>query len=166
MRYAHALLAAALIAGTTMLVTAQSTARAELKDAAGATVGEATLTDTPHGVLLAVSLTNVPEGEHAFHIHETGQCEPPFTTAGGHMNPAGRQHGIENAEGMHQGDLPNVHVPAGGALEFQTLAAGVSLDSLFDADGAALVVHEGPDDYVSDPSGDAGGRIACGVVMR
>jgi superoxide dismutase, Cu-Zn family len=145
-------------------------AAAQLKNAAGQTVGEASLTETPRGVLIHVVLNGVPEGAHAFHIHQTGICEPPFTSAGGHFNPGGKQHGFENPMGAHAGDIPNIQVPAGGQLTFDVLAPDVTLkagaNSLFDADGSALVIHQGADDYMSDPAGNAGARIVCGVITR
>lgn len=141
---------------------------ATLRDPAGEAVGEAALEASPNGVLLRVELRGVPAGEHAFHIHETGACEAPdFASAGGHLNPAGVGHGFLDGDGVHAGDLPNVHVPASGGLRLDLFAPGVELESqLFDADGAALVMHEGPDDYRTDPAGAAGARIACGVVER
>jgi superoxide dismutase, Cu-Zn family len=145
---------------------------AELKTAQGQKMGEARLIDTPHGVLIQVSLTNVPAGAHAFHIHDAGKCEPPkFDSAGGHFNPAAKKHGLHAAAGPHAGDLPNVHVPASGSLEFEFLAAGVNLkpgdaQSVFDANGAALVLHAKGDDYQTDPSGAAGDRLACGVIEK
>jgi superoxide dismutase, Cu-Zn family len=147
------------------------TAKAELKAADGKSMGTATLTETPHGVLLHVALTGVPEGVHGFHVHTTGKCEgPAFTTAGGHFNPAAKQHGAENAMGMHAGDLPNITVPASGNLTFDALVADVTLkpgaNSLLDADGSALVLHATGDDYKGDPAGNAGARIACGVVTK
>jgi superoxide dismutase, Cu-Zn family len=149
---------------------AGESARAELKNAEGRAVGQATLTETAQGVLIHVALTDVPEGTHAFHIHAVGKCEPPFTTAGGHFNPATKQHGIENAAGMHAGDLPNIDVPAGGHLTFDLFTRDVTLkagsNSLFDADGSSIVIHQGKDDYKSDPAGNAGARIACGVVTK
>jgi Cu-Zn family superoxide dismutase len=145
-------------------------AKAELKNAQGQAVGTATLTDTPHGVLIHASVSGVPAGTHAFHIHQTGQCEPPFTSAGGHFNPAMKQHGIQNPMGMHGGDLPNVQPADDGKLTFDAFAEGVTLgdgpNSLFKPGGTALVMHQGPDDYKSDPAGNAGARIACGVVTK
>ena len=150
--------------------TAGEQAKATLKDAQGQTVGEATLTDTPNGVLLHVVLTKAPSGIHAFHIHTTGKCEPPFTTAGGHFNPATKQHGVENPMGMHAGDLPNIDVPSSGALTFDVFDHDVTLkpgaNSLMDADGSAIVMHAGADDYKSDPAGNAGGRAVCGVITK
>lgn len=158
----------ALGLGMTVGMAAQAAAQAnaDIKNAQGQSIGTATLTDTPHGVLLHVALTKAPEGTHAFHIHAVGKCEPPFTTAGGHLNPATKKHGIKSADGAHAGDLPNVTVPAGGMLTFDVLAAGVTMASVLDADGAAVVMHQGLDDYSSDPAGNAGDRVACGVISK
>lgn len=149
---------------------ARDTARAELHDANGRSVGTATLTQTPHGVLVVAQLSNVPPGTHAFHIHAVGQCVPPFTSAGPHFNPANRQHGIENPEGMHGGDLPNVVIPESGSSRVDIFAKDVTLtqgaNAILDSDGAALVLHATADDYKSDPAGNAGARIACGVVQK
>ena len=150
--------------------TAPESARAELKNAEGQVVGQAVLTDAPQGVLLHVTLTDVPEGTHAFHIHAVGKCEPPFTTAGGHFNPATKQHGIENAMGMHAGDLPNIDVPTSRRLTFDAFDRDITIkagpNSVFDADGSAIVIHQGKDDYKSDPAGNAGARIVCGVITK
>ena len=145
-------------------------AKATLKNADGQTVGDATLTETPNGVLIHVNLTQAATGVHAFHIHETGRCEPPFTSAGGHFNPTKKQHGLENAMGMHAGDLPNIQLPSNGALSFDVVARDVTLKpgpaSLSDADGSAIVIHDKGDDYKSDPAGNAGARVICGVIMK
>ncbi len=167
----QAVFAASLI-GTALFCAAPAQAAgkasATLKDADGKEVGTATLTDTPGGVLINLDLTSVPAGDHAFHIHAAGKCEPPdFKSAGGHFNPDETEHGLENAEGPHAGDMPNIHVPADGKLNVEVLNVDVSLSddsALLDDDGAALVIHAGPDDYRSDPAGDAGARIACGVI--
>jgi len=147
------------------------TAKASLKDAAGKDVGTVNLTQTPHGVLLKLSLKGVPAGEHAFHVHAVGKCEPPFTSAGGHFNPGGKKHGMAAAEGPHAGDMPNLYVPAGGELVVEVANPGISLvkgqpNSVFDADGSAIIVHAGVDDYKTDPTGNAGDRIACGVITE
>lgn len=147
------------------------TASAAIKDAQGRTVGSAALRDTPAGVLLKVDLSGVPAGTHAFHIHTAGLCEAPmFTSAGGHFAPGGTHHGLLVASGPHAGDLPNVHVPADGMLSFEVLARDVTLapgpKSLLDADGSAVMLHATADDYSTDPAGNAGARIACGVVAR
>jgi Cu-Zn family superoxide dismutase len=145
------------------------TAKAPLKDAAGKDVGTVDLVQTPHGVLLKLSLKGIPAGEHAFHVHAVGKCEPPFTSAGGHFNPGGKKHGMEAAEGAHAGDMPNLHVPASGELVVEIANPAISLvkgqpNSVFDADGSAIVVHAGVDDYKTDPTGNAGDRIACGII--
>lgn len=159
--------------GAVVMLTAQTGQGApsvEIKDASGAKVGGATLTQTPNGVLVKVNLTKVPPGGHAFHIHETGRCEAPFESAGGHFNPANKKHGFLDAAGPHAGDLPNIDVPQSGALTFEFLARDARLtgdsNNLLDADGAALVMHAGLDDYRTDPAGKAGDRIACGVVTQ
>ena len=165
------LAAGALFLGIAAAGAAQAqTAKAELKNAGGEKVGEATLQEAPHGVLVTVNLTNVPAGTHAFHIHETGKCEPPFKSAGGHFNPTHKEHGFENPKWMHAGDYPNVEVPEGGKAHFQLFAPAVTPkageNSLFDSDGSSLVMHAGADDYKSDPAGNAGDRIACGVIVK
>lgn len=145
------------------------TAKAMLKDAGGKDVGTVDLVQTPHGVLLKLSLKGIAAGEHAFHVHAVGKCEPPFTTAGGHFNPGSRKHGMEAADGAHAGDMPNLHVPASGELVIEVANPAISLvkgqpNSVFDADGSAIVIHAKADDYKSDPAGNAGDRIACGIV--
>jgi superoxide dismutase, Cu-Zn family len=147
---------------------AASTASAVLKDASGKEVGRVTLTSTPSGALLNLTLTAVPPGVHALHIHALGKCEPPdFKSAGPHFNPDQTKHGIMNTEGPHAGDLPNLHVPANGKLEVEFLNPVVTLSqeaALLDADGSAIIIHAGADDYKTDPAGNAGDRIACGVI--
>lgn len=147
------------------------TAKAPLKDATGKDVGAVDLIQTPHGVLLKLSLKGISAGEHAFHVHAVGKCEPPFTSAGGHFNPGGRKHGMEAADGAHAGDMPNLHVPASGELVVEVANPAISLvkgqpNSVFDADGSAIVIHAGADDYKTDPAGNAGDRIACGVIVE
>lgn len=149
---------------------ARSVAHADLSDASGQPVGSATLTQTPHGVLISAQFHDLPPGQHGFHIHAVGECTPPFTSAGGHLNPAGKQHGIENPAGMHAGDMPNITVPESGTIRFEVLNTLTSLSEginpILDDDGAALMIHAGADDYKSDPAGNAGARIACGVITR
>jgi Cu-Zn family superoxide dismutase len=142
----------------------------EMRDGAGKRLGEVRITQTPHGLLLAGSLTGVPPGEHAIHVHETGKCEPPFKTAGGHFNPTKKEHGALIPGGPHAGDLPNVFAAADGTLKFELIAPDLTLGtgptSVFDADGSALVLHAKADDYRTQPAGDSGDRIACGVLAR
>ena len=156
----------ALVAATHTASAAEQ-ASAAMMNANGESVGSVTLSETPHGTLLHAKLENLPAGAHAFHVHAVGVCEPPFKSAGGHFNPTGAKHGIESAEGVHAGDMPNIHVPESGALEIEVLNTLLHLDAaLFDEDGAAIVIHDGPDDYVTDPAGAAGPRIACGVITQ
>lgn len=152
------------------LPAAAQTAKAAFKTADGKDAGSAELIQTTAGVLVKLSVKGLPPGEHAFHIHAVGKCEAPFTTAGGHFNPGGKKHGMMAADGLHAGDMPNLHIPADGALVVEVLNPAVTLEkgkpnSLFGPDGTALVVHAGKDDYKTDPTGDAGGRIACAVVQ-
>jgi Cu-Zn family superoxide dismutase len=161
----------AVLAAITMLASSAhaQTATTELKDADGKTVGIATLTQVPQGVLIALSLKGLPAGEHAVHFHAVGKCEPPFTTAGAHFNPTGKKHGFLAAEGAHSGDMPNLHVPASGELSVEIVNTAVTLDkgkpnSLLDGDGTSLVIHAAKDDYKTDPAGDSGARIACAVI--
>lgn len=142
------------------------TARAELKNQKGESLGAVTLTETAHGMLVKGAISNIAAGQHAIHIHETGKCEAPFATAGGHLNPAKKKHGILAAEGKHEGDLPNLHVGADGKAQFDFFAHDLTLKDIEDQDGAAVVVHAGVDDYQSDPTGNAGDRIACGIVTK
>jgi Cu-Zn family superoxide dismutase len=149
--------------------TAQ-TAKAALKGGDGKDLGIAELTQTPAGVLLKLSVKGLPPGEHAFHVHAVGKCEAPFTSAGGHFNPANKKHGMMAAEGQHAGDMPNLHIPQSGDLVVEVLNAAITLEkgkpnSVFDADGSAIIIHAGKDDYKTDPTGEAGGRIACGVIQ-
>lgn len=144
-------------------------ATAQMKDQAGKDVGTVTLIETPSGVLLTASFKGLAAGEHGFHVHAVGKCEPPFASAGPHFNPHESKHGLVSEEGPHSGDLPNLMVPASGELTVQIWNPMVTLqadteDSLLDPDGSALVVHAGPDDHKTDPSGGSGDRIACGVI--
>lgn len=147
-------------------------ARVEMKDAHGKTVG--TLTIAPHsngGVLFTGRLTDMPAGVHGIHIHDSGKCDPPdFKSAGAHFNPSGKQHGEFNAQGHHEGDMGNVRVDPSGSAEISlmnesvTLSAGPS--SLLKPGGTSLVLHANADDQKTDPSGNSGDRIACGVIVR
>ena len=143
-----------------------ATATAELKNWDGQSVGQVRLQETPHGLIVTAEVTGLPEGAHGFHIHAVGKCEPPLESAGGHFNPDDHQHGMENPQGMHAGDLPNLTIPASGEATLEHFAEGLALDDLSDDDGSAVVIHANADDYATDPAGNAGDRIACGVVSR
>ena len=143
-------------------------AHATLVDKDGKTKGHATARPMGDGVHVTGDLENVAPGTYAVHVHTTGTCTPPdFASAGSHWNPEGKQHGKENPAGPHKGDMPNVTVGADGKAKISSHIAGVTMTdgpaALLDADGAAVVLHVGVDDYKTDPTGNAGGRAACGV---
>ncbi|HET7275764.1 MAG TPA: superoxide dismutase family protein [Longimicrobiaceae bacterium] len=151
------------------LMDTGATAMAHIVDAEGDTLGTVTLTETEQMIQVAGTLEGLPPGTHGFHLHETGVCEPPFQSAGGHWNPTDHEHGMENPQGPHLGDLPNIEVGSDSTVTVQVSSpVGATLEGtngLLDADGAVVMVHAGADDYQSNPSGDAGDRIACGVVV-
>ena len=144
-------------------------AGAELRDAGGAAVGWARFTEDSSGILhVNVQVRGLSEGLHGIHIHAIGQCSPTFAAAGGHHNPLGHDHGLDSTTGAHAGDLPNLVVNGAGnghldaTSDRATLSAGPV--SIFDLDGSALVIHFGEDDQVTNPTGNSGSRIACGVI--
>lgn len=150
---------------------AAQSATAELVNAQGVPVGRATFTESGAGVTITLTAHDLPAGWHAFHIHGVGSCEPPaFTSAGPHFNPTAKQHGAKNPAGKHAGDLPNLSIGADGTGAITVVEPGVTLGegahSLFHPGGTALVVHASVDDEVTDPAGNAGPRIACGVITR
>jgi len=160
-------LAAVLLAAGAAAAAPGDKANAEMKDKDGKAAGTVALLETPHGVLLSGNLAGLPPGAHGFHIHSVGKCEAPqFTSAGGHANPGGKKHGFEAAAGPHEGDLTNLHAAADGKATIDAFAPGATLASLLDSDGAALVIHEKVDDYKTDPAGDSGARILCGVLRK
>lgn len=145
-----------------------ASATAELLDAAGRTMGTATATQDGEGIKIHVEGINLSSGAHGVHVHQVGTCTAPdFASAGPHWNPAGAQHGKDNPAGMHRGDLPNILIGTDGRgmLEYRIEGASLSdgASAMLDGDGAALVIHATADDYRTDPSGNSGARIACGV---
>lgn len=148
----------------------QSLATANMIDPDGQTIGTIAFVETPSGLLIQLDIEGLPPGQHGIHIHETGTCEPPnFESAGGHFNPTDAGHGFLSEEGPHAGDLPNVYAGSDGRLQGDILSQTLSLTSgdtaLFSNDqGRAIVIHDSPDDYETDPAGASGGRIACGVI--
>lgn len=143
-------------------------ATVELKDAQGQSVGTVMLMQEGNGIHFKGQFMNMPAGPHGIHVHAVGTCTPDFAAAGPHYNPAGKQHGLENPAGAHAGDLPNIEISADGkgSLDHKNMMLTMTPGpmSVYDADGSAIIVHANADDYKTDPSGNSGGRIACGVV--
>lgn len=167
------LVAPAAIVLLTLPAMGQDTASAtgSFVNADGAEAGTVTLTQDGSSVTISGQLTGIAEGEHGFHFHTVGECDPAaaFESAGDHFNPTGSQHGMENPEGPHAGDLPNVTAAADGNVTVDLTTDMISLTEgdpayIFDTDGTALVLHADPDDMMTDPSGNSGDRIACAVI--
>jgi Cu-Zn family superoxide dismutase len=163
-------LAMTLAVGLPAVVHAQS-ARAQLEDAQGKVVGSAALSEVPGGFRLRLQVNGLRPGEHGLHIHTVGKCEPPdFASAGAHLNPYEKKHGRQNPNGPHAGDLPNLKVAADGRGSLDTSSVLATLkdgpNSLFRPGGTSLVVHADPDDEKTDPAGNSGARVACGVIAR
>ena len=145
-------------------------ASAELRFANGLPAGTAQLYRAGGELRISGAFAGLEAGPHGFHLHTTGRCDAPdFTSAGGHLNPTGAEHGSENPQGSHLGDLPNLQIAGNGT---GSTTATISDDpamaeaAIFDADGTAVMIHAGADDYMSDPAGAAGSRVACGVLTR
>lgn len=148
-----------------MPVAGGQVAHAVLRTAAGADVGRASATEVAGGVRFTLDVRGLPPGTHGAHLHMTGRCDAPdFASAGGHWNPTGAKHGAMNPQGPHQGDLPNLLVGTDGRGTIGVTIPGATMAALFDDDGAAMMVHAAADDLLTDPSGNSGGRIACGVL--
>ena len=147
--------------------TEPATATAMLKTADGKDAGMVMASQTDDGIKLAITSSGLAEGEHGIHVHMTGKCEgPKFESAGGHWNPVGAEHGLSNPQGQHHGDMPNLVVASDGSGKMDYVLSEAQLDEMMDADGAALVIHAKADDQMTDPSGNSGDRVACGVFAR
>lgn len=162
-----------LSAAVKLAAAAHNSAHADIVNAQGAKIGTAKLTDIGHGVKIEVKISELSPGEHGIHIHNVGKCEPPkFASAGGHFNPTNTHHGTNSKLGPHPhlGDLLNLLVDKKGNANQTFIANGVTFgddpNSLFHEGGTALVIHAGEDDFMSDPSGGSGDRIACGVIEK
>ena len=171
---------AVAVLGTLLLVTsagvaaAQQTATAQLEDTDGNPVGNAEFVEGPGGVTITINLqpgqNALGPGEHGVHIHEKGSISPDFEAAGEHFNPTHAEHGFQNPNGPHAGDLENITVLEDGSATYQTTSDRITLSrgerSILDSDGSALVIHRGADDYRTDPSGSSGGRAVAGVIRE
>lgn len=172
----HRLIAGAALACAPLMLHANDgpVATASLMDGAGESVGEARIQQGPAGIAIRLEIDGLPAGWKAIHLHGAGTCDDPeagFQASGGHVNPTGAMHGFLNPEGPDAGDLPNFHVAADGTAMVEMFNERASLDGsvgarLLDTDGSALVIHENPDDHMTQPIGGAGARLACGVLEQ
>lgn len=163
------LVAGSLLMGSVPVWAVGERAAAPLRDAEGKVMGMALFVQEAQGVRISVTVKGLSPGEHGIHIHSVGKCEPPdFLSAGPHFNPTNKKHGLNNPDGPHAGDLPNLVVGEDGSAVYEHVTDRVTLTlgelSLFDEDGSALIIHAGPDDQITDPAGNSGARVLCGVI--
>jgi Cu-Zn family superoxide dismutase len=164
-------LAVLLVTGGAVAASGASHAHATILDGSGSTIGWARITEDATGRLhMNVHVSGLTPGLHGIHVHAIAQCVgPAFTSAGGHHNPLAAQHGLDNPLGAHAGDLPNLTVNADGRGHLNSISEGATLSlgtlSLFDSDGSAIVIHANEDDQITNPTGNSGARVACGVIV-
>jgi Cu-Zn family superoxide dismutase len=138
---------------------------APLINSAGQAIGTVVASQATEGVAFRIHATGLPPGVHGIHVHPIGRCDPPdFSTAGTHWNPTNKQHGLNNPNGPHAGDMPNVTVDANGAIDATVVLPHANMAQLLDADGSSVMIHANADDYVSQPAGNSGAKIACAVI--